>query len=350
MASLTSSDTTFGFFGLGKTDGNTIIKQPNIYDQSSSTYEEHVIKGNPSNPVHLEPHTDNDLDINIEEDESDFDDECMTGELVPISITLGTDSTTFRWCYPSDHMLWVKRVWMALDPELPNIVKDAAALILLADTKRNFVCSPVFKCVNQQAKIKMQSMKPHPIPRLYLAILQAMALCDEKAQAKIYNLIPSLKPQGEHRNERRFYAWQWGSSRFAVEVFPTHLPEDHSEYSTSLSLTDDFYWPVDWGMDWDSESSKGERLYFDEVSQHWEAHLMENDRQSNPEWYSQCVGLENGICQEGPTEVCGRAVEPLQLAAKYQALTEQLKLMIKDGSINGSTVGNLLKQIKNDGF
>ncbi|KAI0106663.1 hypothetical protein F4814DRAFT_428635 [Daldinia grandis] len=306
-------------------------------------------------------HTGNELNIDIYEDESDFEGEDTPGELFPINtIALGTESTTYHWHYPTDHMSWVKRVWGALDPKLPGIAKDAAAMILLADRKEGYTLSPVFKCLNQQAKLKMQSMAAYRIPRLYLAILQAMALCDSEAKSCIYKLVPCLEPKGHSStsNQDPFASrdtWHWGSSRSVVDVFPTHPPRDHKIPYASLGLTDDFKWPVGWAMEWDSESSKGERICFEKISPHWEAHLMEGSRESNPECYKACVVLEEGDDLRGLTMVPRGMSDPMyvegykhmvQSAAKYQTLTAQLKLMINNGNINGDIVGNLLKQIE----
>ncbi|KAI0853355.1 hypothetical protein F5Y00DRAFT_257380 [Daldinia vernicosa] len=301
------------------------------------------------------------LDIDINEDKSDYEGEDEPGELFPINtIMLGTESATYHWHYPIDHMSWVKRVWSALDPELPGIAKDAAAMILLADRKERYTLSPVFKFLNQQAKLRMQGKAAARIPRLYLAILQAMALCDDKAASGIYELVPSLKPMehssgsnqdsSDHRG-----TWHWGSDTSIVEIFTTHPPKGHTNPYAILGLTDDFKWPVGWDMDWSSESSKGERICFDKISPHWEAHLMENSRESNPEWYKACVvsgevgdlrglammprGMSDAIDVEG-------CMHTTQSAVKYQTLTEQLKLMINNGNISGDAVDNLLKQIE----
>lgn len=300
------------------------------------------------------------LDIDIDEDESDYEGEDTPEELTPINdIILGTESTTYSWHYPVAHMTWVKRVWSALDPNLPEIARDAAAMILLADRKKGCTLSPVFKFLNQQAKLKMQSMEAYRIPRLYLAILQAMALCDDEAKSNIYKLVPSLKPKehssGSYRDLLAYRGtWHWGSSTSMVEIFPTHPPRGHERPYVSLSLTDDFKWPIDWAMDWDSESSKGERICFEKITPHWEAHLTINSRETDPVSYISRVSVREGGNSQGPTMVphgmsascIERYMDMMQSAVKYQTLKGQLKLMINNGNINGDSVDNLLKQVE----
>ncbi|KAI1657621.1 hypothetical protein F4813DRAFT_359104, partial [Daldinia decipiens] len=283
-----------------------------------------------------------------------------TLEELPISaVELGTNSTTYTWQYPVAHMTWVKRVLSALDLDIPEIARDAAAMILLADRKKGCTLSPVFKFLNQQAKLEMQGMTAYRIPRLYLAILQAMALCDDEAKSNIYKLVPSLKPMeypsGSNQHILTYRGtWHWTSSKSMVEIFPTHPPRGHERPCASLSLTDDFQWPVDWAMDWDSESSKGERICFEKITPHWEAHLMTNNRTTGPLSYLSPFLLGEANGSHGPTMVPGgisasyieKYMDMMQSAVKYQTLKGQLKLMINNGNINGDSVDNLLKQVE----
>ncbi|KAF3057098.1 hypothetical protein GL218_05974 [Daldinia childiae] len=307
-----------------------------------------------------ESHINGELDIDIDEDESDYEGADTSELLCPFNaFFLGTNYTMIHWPYPATHMTWVKRVWCALDFTLPEIAKDAAAMILLADRKKGCTLSPVFKFLNQQAKLKMQSVEAYSIPRLYLAILQAMAVCDDEAKSYIYKLVPSLN-LGEcslvsDKDLLNFRGiWHWGSSRSIIDVFPTHPPKGHKMRYATLSLTDDFKWPVDWAMDWDEESSKGERLCFEKIAPHWEANLMMNNRLSNVDQYYGGVCLAAPINPHSLTKVpqglppsdIKRYMDMMQSAVKYQTLKGQLKLMINNDSINGDSVDKLLEQVE----
>ncbi|KAI1806576.1 hypothetical protein F4811DRAFT_550813 [Daldinia bambusicola] len=268
------------------------------------------------------------------------------------------ESVVYHWRYRYDYIPWVKRIWSALDPQLPAMAKDAAAMILLGNVNVSYIANSVVLYVNNAARFSIQGKEHEPVPRLFLAILQAMALSNERAKAHIYKLVPSLKPEEYpadkvegHLSSRS--AWHWGSSSSAVEVYPLTSLGDFSQTSASIDLTDEFLWPVEreavkyWG------APGVELVCFDKICRDWNYLMKENSRESNPVWYKPCVSLEERADSADLVKVT-RAMAKVytqlekcrQLAAKYKALTDHVKLMVDSGCISKGTIDELINEIE----
>ncbi|KAI1465555.1 uncharacterized protein F4812DRAFT_461869 [Daldinia caldariorum] len=294
------------------------------------------------------------------ESDVDFDlDFYYRNDPAPLTdVTFGPESVAYHWRYRYDYIPWVKRIWSALDPKLPAVAKDAAAMILLGNVNQGCNASSVFLYINRTARSMIEGKERGPVPRLYLAILQAMALSDERAKDEIYKLVPSLKPEGYPSHEGEglqspHCTWHWGSSSSVVDVYPLISSTTFSQTPTSLDLTDDSLWPVrrDFFKQWRAPGV--ELICFDNICTDWERHMEESSRESNPKRYKPRVSIEEGADLVVLAEMTREIVrEYMQLekykqsAAKYEALTAQLKLMVSNGSIDGGVVGELMKQIE----